>query len=257
VMDGATLKAGAIASVRGIKNPVVLARLVMEKSPHVMLSGKGAETFAKTQGMMRVPDEYFFTDRRWKELLKAKEAEQHHDSTLKPPQSTPIPENSRGELRPTTPLPKHRNAMQDTPPDERKFGTVGAVALDKNGNLAAATSTGGMTNKKYGRIGDTPIIGGGTYANNATCAVSCTGHGEFFIRATVAHDISALMEYKNLSLKDASELVVMKKLTKLGGSGGVIAVDAKGNISMPFNSEGMYRGSISLDGTVSVEIFKK
>jgi len=212
IMDGSTLDAGSVTCVTDIRNPISAARKVMTNSPHVMLSGDGASQFAGEQGLEIVPPEYFYTERRFKELQKALEKE--------------------------------------------KLGTVGCCALDKKGNLAAGTSTGGMVNKKYNRIGDTPVIGAGTYANNATCAVSATGHGEFFIRWTVAHDISALMEYKELSLEEASRLVVNDKLVKAGGSGGVICLDAKGNIAMPFNSEGMYRGFSKSDGSKGVFIYK-
>lgn len=255
VMDGKTLKAGAIAGVRGIKNPVVLARMVMEKSNHVMLTGKGAERFAEEQGMKRVADEYFFTERRWNELLKMQSEGKTVQQPQESPQETPTLKKKGKKVS------EKRSSIDVQPnnaeyPDERKFGTVGAVALDAAGNLAAATSTGGMTNKKYGRVGDCPIIGAGTFADNATCAVSATGHGEYFIRSVVAHDIAALMEYKGLSVREAAETVVLKKLVERGGAGGVIALDAKGNISMPHNTSGMYRGSIGTDGTVTIEIFK-
>ncbi len=217
IMDGKTLNAGAVAGVKHIKNPISLARLVMEKSPHVMLSGEGAETFAKEQGIKLVDNKYFFTQDRWNYYEKVKRERMKKESA----------------------------EIVFNP--EQKFGTVGCVALDKNGNLAAATSTGGMTFKRFGRIGDSPIIGAGTYANNNTCAVSCTGHGEFFIRNVVAYDISALMEYKNLTLKNAAEKVVLDKLVKAGGDGGIIAIDKYGNIAMPFNTKSMFRG-FSLDG---------
>ena len=212
IMDGSNLAAGAVAGVMDIKNPITAARRVMTNSPHVMLSGAGASQFAKEQGLDIVPPEYFYTDRRFKELQEILKKEKH--------------------------------------------GTVGCCALDKNGNLAAGTSTGGTPNKKYNRIGDSPIIGAGTYANNNTCAVSGTGVGEFFIRWTVAHDISALIEYKGLSLKEASELVVNSKLVKAGGSGGVISVDKSGNISMPFNTEGMFRGFATADGKGGIFMYK-
>jgi beta-aspartyl-peptidase (threonine type) len=212
IMQGANLFAGAVAGVRGVKNPVSLARLVMEKSEHVFLSGQGAMDFAKKMNLEFKDKEYFFVQMRHEQLLEAQKS------------GTVI--------------------LDHTIKDEKKFGTVGAVALDCKGNLAAATSTGGMTNKKYGRVGDTPMIGAGTYANNKTCAVSCTGHGEFFIRAVVAYDISCLMEYKNFTLKQACELVVKDKLVKLGGEGGLIALDCSGNIELSFNSEGMYRASM-------------
>ncbi len=210
IMDGKTLAAGSVAGVFNVKNPVLLAKKIMEKSEHVLLSGKGAEDFARSNNIDLEGDEYFFDQFRFDQLNEIREQE-------------------------TTQLDH----------SDKKFGTVGAVALDQNGNLAAATSTGGMTNKRFGRIGDTPLIGAGTYANNSTCAVSCTGHGEFFIRAVVAYDISCLMEYKGLSLREACKLVVHDKLVKIGGEGGVIAVDAIGNCELVFNSEGMYRGKQS------------
>ena len=231
IMDGATLKAGAVAGVKRIKNPISLARLVMEKSPHVMMVGEGAESFARQNGIEWIDPKYFYTEERWKQLEEAKRKEKQQSD----------PDRKTGSL--TT--------------DGEKFGTVGAVALDKNGNLAAGTSTGGMTNKKFGRVGDAPIIGAGTYANNSTCAVSATGHGEYFIRSVVAHDIAALMEYRGLSLKEAADLVVMKKLVKLGGEGGIIAIDKDGNHAMPFNSAGMYRGFIDATGRAVVEIYKE
>jgi beta-aspartyl-peptidase (threonine type) len=212
VMDGKNLEAGAVAGVRNVKNPISLARKIMENSVHVMLSGKGALEFAREQGLEIVDSSYFFTDRRWKSLQKA----------LK----------------------------------NKKFGTVGCVALDKEGNLFAGTSTGGMTNKQYGRIGDSPIIGAGTYANNKTCAISATGHGEFFIRYTVAHEISALMEFKNYTLDDAANLVINKTLKNVGGDGGVIGIDHKGNITMTFNTPGMFRGFAISDGERGVFIYK-
>ncbi|MBK7994343.1 MAG: isoaspartyl peptidase/L-asparaginase [Blastocatellia bacterium] len=227
IMDGASLAAGSVAGTKHIKNPISLARMVMEKSPHVMMVGNGAEKFAQKQGMTLVDQKYFFTKRRFEQLQKEKAKESKKTSFLKT------------QLH-----------------DENKFGTVGAVALDKTGNLAAGTSTGGTTNKKFGRVGDAPIIGAGTYANNQTCAVSATGHGEYFIRAVVAYDISALMQYQKLSLKDASDKVVMDKLVKFGGAGGVICIDKDGNIAMPFNTPGMYRGSIDENGKITTSIFR-
>ena len=244
VMDGATLKAGAVAGVKRIKNPISLARLVMEKSPHVMMVGEGAEIFARQNGIEWIDPKYFYTEERYKQLEEAKRKEKQQTE----PASKPDPG------KPDSAKPDRKTGSETT--DDKKFGTVGAVALDRNGNLAAGTSTGGMTNKKFGRVGDAPIIGAGTYANNRTCAVSATGHGEYFIRSVVAHDISALMEYRGLSLKEAADLVVMNKLVKLGGEGGIIAIDKDGNIAMPFNSAGMYRGFIDADGKVVVEIFK-
>jgi len=229
VMDGNTLKAGAVAAVKHIKNPVSLARMVMEKSPHVMMVGAGAEAFALAHGMDTVPQKYFYTERRWKQLQEALAKE--GDSS------------------------KEKMSAPDT--SDHKHGTVGCVALDKMGNLAAGTSTGGTTNKRFGRVGDSPIIGAGTYANNKTCAVSATGTGEYFIRSVVGYDISALMEYKGMSVKDAAETVVMDKLVKLGGDGGVIAIDKDGNIAMPFNTSGMYRAYIDSAGNPVVKIYKE
>lgn len=219
VMDGKSLKAGAIAAVRDIKNPIKVARAVMEKSEHVMLNGNGASQFAKEQGFEPVDNSYFYTEKRRKQL----------DELLK----------------------KEREAGVND-----KHGTVGCVALDKYGNIAAGTSTGGMTNKKYGRIGDSPIIGAGTYANNETGGFSCTGHGEYYIRLGFSRDISALIEYKGLSVQEACKAEV-EKLTKLGGTGGVIGLDRKGNIAMEFNTSGMFRGYIRSNGEKQVAIFKE
>jgi beta-aspartyl-peptidase (threonine type) len=246
IMDGKTLKAGAIAGVTTIKNPIRGAIAVMEKSPHVLMAGKGADLFAKEQGLEIVDPSYFYTEARYKALQKAKEEEKveldHTENTKKDI-----------EKKPKTGFVKDEDLIFT---EGKKYGTVGCVALDKFGNLTAGTSTGGMTNKRYGRIGDAPIIGAGTYANNNTCAVSATGHGEFFIRSVVAYDISALMEYKGLSVKDAADEVVMKKLVERGGEGGLIALDRNGNIAMPFNSEGMYRGYVKADGKSEVMIYK-
>ena len=217
IMRGRDKAAGAVAGVTIIRNPISAARAVMEKSEHVMMVGRGAELFATRMGLEIVDPAYFWTEPRWKALQQELLKEQH---------------------------------------PEKKFGTVGAVALDKNGDLAAGTSTGGMTNKMYGRVGDSPIIGAGTYAENATCAVSATGHGEYFIRWTVASDIAALMRYKGMSVADAANEVVMHKLVDAKGEGGVIALDAKGNFATPFNSEGMYRGWIGEDGVAHVAIYK-
>ena len=212
VMDGNTLNAGAVAGVSHLRNPILAARLVMEHSPHVMMIGEGAENFAIAQGMERVSADIFSTPERYAQLLAAQSA----GETVLDHSATPLDENN-------------------------KMGTVGAVALDMFGNLAAATSTGGMTNKLPGRVGDSPLVGAGCYANNASVAVSCTGTGEVFIRALAAYDIAALMDYGGLSLSEACERVVMEKLPVLGGSGGLIAVDHEGNVALPFNSEGMYR----------------
>ncbi|HEX8142001.1 MAG TPA: isoaspartyl peptidase/L-asparaginase [Pyrinomonadaceae bacterium] len=234
IMDGKTLKAGAVADLQHIKNPISLARLVMEQSPHVLLIGRGAEAFAKERGIAQVPQEYFFTDRRLKEL-----------------------EREKAKVKSQTAPPKPGNREQGlTVPDERKYGTVGAVALDKEGNLAAGTSTGGKTNKRVGRVGDSPIIGAGNYANNRTCAVSGTGDGEYFIRLLVAYDVSALMDYKGMTVGEAARTVVMEKLKQLGGEGGLIAIDKNGTIAMPFNTPGMYRAYIAADGKPVVEIYR-
>jgi L-asparaginase / beta-aspartyl-peptidase len=226
-MDGQTLKAGAVAAAKHIKNPVTLARLVMDKSAHVLLTGEGAEKFAVEQKIALVDQKYFFTEEQWQRLQSIKDQEK----------------NALGENR-------------DVSSAIDKYGTVGAVALDKAGNLAAATSTGGMVNKRFGRVGDTPVIGAGTYADNSSCAVSGTGHGEFFLRMAIAHDIVALMGYKGLTIEQATHTVIKEKLTNLGGTGGVIAIDRAGNIAMPFNTEGMYRGyALGPDGKVVVEVF--
>ena len=226
IMDGKTLNAGASAGTTNVKNPINLARKIMENSPHVMMARDGAETFAKEQGLEIVDPSYFFTEKRLKSLqrVKAKENQNH-------------------------------TAFYDSDIKDAKFGTVGCTALDKQGNLAAGTSTGGMTNKRWGRVGDSPIIGAGTYANNNTCAVSSTGWGEFFIRAMVAHDISALMEYKGLSLKEAAQEVIQKKIPKLGGDGGIIAIDNNGNMVMEFNTAGMYRATMNDKDELSIKIY--
>lgn len=224
IMDGKTLNAGASAGTKTVKNPINLARAIMEQSPHVMLAGEGADTFAKERGLEIVSPEYFSTDTRLNTLKRIKEKEKALAAT-------------------------------DTTHTDSKFGTVGCVALDQNGNLAAGTSTGGMTNKRWGRVGDAPIIGAGTYANNNTCAVSCTGWGEFFIRAMVAHDISALMEYKGLTLQEAAKVVIQKKVPELGGDGGIIAVDKNGNMVMEFNTAGMYRASMNDKGELTIGIY--
>ncbi|WP_232326072.1 isoaspartyl peptidase/L-asparaginase family protein [Spirosoma montaniterrae] len=252
VMDGKTLKAGAIAGVTTIKNPISTARRVMDKSEHVMMIGPGAEAFAKAQGMELVDPKYFYTETRWQGLQKALQEEKVQlDHTEAPAKPANAPKARNAES------PKTGAILNETIFTEgNKFGTVGCVALDQYGNLAAGTSTGGMTNKRYGRVGDAPIIGAGTYANNATCAISATGHGEYFIRAVVGFDVSALMAYKGLSVNDAANEVVMKKLVEMGGEGGLIALDRRGNIAMPFNSEGMYRGYIKADGTSEVLIYK-
>jgi beta-aspartyl-peptidase (threonine type) len=228
IMDGKTLAAGAVASLKHIKNPISLARLVMEKSGHVMMDSEGAELFAKENGIELADQKYFFTQERWDALQKIKAAEKSRTS-------------GAGKKFLIT--------------DQDRHGTVGAVALDQKGNLAAATSTGGTTNKRPGRVGDSPVIGAGTYANNATCAVSATGDGEYFIRATIARDVSALMEYRGMSLEAAAE-AALDKVAKLGGAGGLIAIDHEGNMTLPFNTAGMYRGYVDPNGKFVVEIYK-
>lgn len=224
LMSGKDLAAGAVAGVTNIKNPISLARSVMDKSDHVLLTGAGAIDFAKNINAEFADDAYFFVQMRYDQLEEAKK--------------------------------ENKITLDHTADKEKKFGTVGAVALDLHGDLAAGTSTGGMTNKKFGRVGDSPIIGAGTYANNKTCAISCTGHGEFFIKSVVAYDISCLMEYKGVSLKEACDIVVMDKLVKIGGEGGLIALDANGNIELPFNSEGMYRASKKINEEAFIAIYK-
>jgi len=223
IMNGKTLNAGAVTLITGIKNPISLARDVMDTSEHVFMAGEGAMEFAKSLNYTLEEPSYFYDEFRHEQWLEIKDSDsfQLDHSTKK----------------------------------DSKFGTVGAVACDINGNIAAGTSTGGMTNKKFGRIGDSPIIGAGNYANNSTCAVSCTGSGEFFIKGVVAYDVSCLMEYKGLSLKDAADEVILNRILKIGGDGGLIAVDAKGNIAMPFNTEGMYRGCKNSEGLDEILIY--
>lgn len=239
IMDGRTRQAGAITGVTRTKNPITLARLVMERSPHVMLVGAGAETFGSEHDIEMVEPAYFFTEDRWNALLRALQSE-----------GRAAPDRPAGAT--TESLPGTSAGPTDS---DYKLGTVGAVALDRHGNLAAATSTGGMTNKRFGRVGDVPIIGGGTYAN-PRCAVSATGHGEFFIRNVVGHDICARMEYLPISLERAAHDVVMVRLVEQRGEGGVIAMDSQGNHSMPFNSAGMYRGYVGPDGRPTVAIYR-
>lgn len=222
IMCGKTLDAGAVAGVRSIRNPVRLSRTILEQSDHVLLSSYGAEDFARKYDIEFAPEEYFYDQHRYNQWREVRDTD------------TFMLDHSK----------------------ERKFGTVGAVARDANGDLAAATSTGGMTNKNYNRIGDSPLIGSGTYANNKTCAISCTGHGEYFIRAVVAYDVSCLMEYKGYTLQEACDEVVLNKLIKFGGEGGLIAVDSKGELALPFNSDGMYRGYRSSGREGRVAIYK-
>lgn len=228
IMDGSNLMAGSVAGITTVKNPITAAFAVMTKSEHVMMVGKGAEKFAEENGCVIVDPSYFFDSMRYNQLLKVQEEEKND-----------------------------RLAYQYDPyVKDKKFGTVGAVALDQFGNLAAGTSTGGMTNKRYGRVGDAPIIGAGTYANNTTCAVSATGWGEYFIRLGVAHDVASLIGYAGLTVTEAADSVVMKKLPKLGGDGGIIAMDRQGNFTMTFCTEGMYRGHIQKKGEGKTFIYK-
>lgn len=230
IMDGSTLAAGAVAAIRNVRNPIELATEVMRNSNHVFLSGKGANDFAIKQGVKLEPDEYFFSQFRYDQWKAIRDSDSYSLD--------------------------HTHQRLEELMKDKKFGTVGAVALDAQGNIAAATSTGGMTNKKYGRIGDSPVIGAGTYANNKTCGISCTGHGEMFIRSVAAYDVSCLMEYKGLSLQEAMEVVVNDKLVKMGGEGGMIGVDNAGNAAMVLNSAGMYRGLRSSNGSHVTAIYK-
>src|SRR6516225_2884638 len=230
VMDGKTLGAGAVSGVRNVRNPIELAMEVMRNSNHVFLSGKGANDFAIKQGIKLEPDEYFFSQFRYDQWRAIRDSDNYSLD--------------------------HTHQRLEELMKDKKFGTVGAVACDQNGNIAAATSTGGMTNKKYGRIGDSPIIGCGTYANNKTCGISCTGHGEMFIRTVAAYDVSCLMEYKGYSLQKAMDIVVNEKLMTIDGEGGMIGVDGHGTPAMILNSKGMYRGLKSSDGTEMVAIYQ-
>ncbi|WP_332770689.1 isoaspartyl peptidase/L-asparaginase family protein [Phenylobacterium sp.] len=237
IMDGATLAAGAVAGVTRTRHPISLARAVMERSSHVLLVGAGADAFSKANGVEQADPSYFFTERRWRSLENFAKA---HD--------LPVPPRPVGEHRPD---PVHALAH-----DEGKYGTVGVVALDTFGNVAAGTSTGGTTGKQWGRVGDSPVIGAGTYASNAACAVSATGTGEYFIRLGVAHEIAALVEHKGLSLQAAADIVIQDKLTALGGDGGIIAVAPDGQIAWSYNTSGMYRASLAADRPLVVSIYK-
>ncbi|MBW3628127.1 MAG: isoaspartyl peptidase/L-asparaginase [Gemmatimonadetes bacterium] len=235
IMDGRNRMAGAVASLRHVKNPIDLARLVMEKSPHVMMVGEGAEAFATERGMELVPESYFHTERRWRGWEQRREEERRRGG-----------------------VPRDTTAMDADPGNdpERKFGTVGAVALDRAGHLAAGTSTGGTSDKRWGRVGDAPIIGAGTYADDRCGAVSATGQGEFFIRAVVAYDICAIALYARIPLRDAAHRVIMEKLVRMGGEGGVVAMDPQGVPSFPFNTSGMYRGYLGRDGKPFIGIYR-
>lgn len=226
IMEGQHLRGGAVAGVCIVKNPISAARAVLEKSRHVMLIGRGAEVFATEAGLEIVDPKYFWTERRWQEWKAARDAEAIREGRI-----------------------EHRSGSE--------WGTVGAVALDRDGNLAAGTSTGGMTNKRYGRVGDSPILGAGTYADNDGCAVSCTGHGEYFIRFAVAHDIDSLVKYKGLTVQQAVENVIQQKLKPAGGEGGAIVLDAKGRYAASFHSDGLYRGTVTREGTVTVKLYSE
>jgi beta-aspartyl-peptidase (threonine type) len=282
IMNGQTLAAGSVAGVTTIRNPISAARAVMEKSPHVMMTGKGAEKFAQQQGLQIVDPSYFYTEERWKGLQRAKRADsvknlqskiekdlkklndqmdqalRRTDSMVKgKPGTADSLRRQIEQLKKEIMSSSGKTGLLQKENRDDKYGTVGAVALDRHGNLAAATSTGGMTNKKFGRIGDAPIIGAGTYANNATVAISGTGWGEYFIRLVMAKSISDMMEFGKWTLKDASHEMIMKRLPALGGDGGLIAVDKDGNIAMPFCTEGMYRGYIKNDGSKEIKIYKE
>lgn len=264
LMDGKTLKAGAVTGLLKTKNPIEVCKKVIENTEYVFISGDAAEKFAESHGLEMKDPAYFHSERRWKQLEKVRgQTEMFRDHNVVVKDDSQV--QSKDEK--TSPLDvkeKENEKEKEKPADEvdpyggkdQKYSTVGAVALDVHGNLAAATSTGGLTNKKYGRIGDSPLIGAGNYANNKTCAVSCTGNGEYFIRSVAAYDVSALMEYKGLEVEKAAEYVIHEKVLPLGSDGGLIAVDAKGNIAMPLSSEGMYRGFVREDGKMKTYIYK-
>lgn len=245
IMDGSSLKAGAVAGVTRTRHPISLARAVMEKSPHVMLIGNGADEFASEHGLEMVDPSFFFTERRWQNLVEELKKE-----------GKPIPPRPAGA--PLAPAGKPDAALMFPieSPDAHKFGTVGVVALDKQGNIAAGTSTGGLTAKMWGRVGDSPIIGAGTYADNRSCAVSGTGTGEYFIRLTVARTICALVQYKGMGLQEAADDVIQRQLTEMKGDGGIIAIDTKGDMVWSFNTPGMYRARISEGGKPEIGMYK-
>jgi beta-aspartyl-peptidase (threonine type) len=240
IMDGQTIRAGSIADVQRTRHPISLARAVMEKSPHVMLIGSGADQFAASVGLEQVPPAFYFTERRWQELVRQLEK-----------QGLPIPPRPEGAPAPPT---KPIAALES--PDSHKFGTVGVVALDRQGNIAAGTSTGGVTAKRWNRVGDSPIIGAGTYASNQSCAVSATGTGEYFIRLTVARTICALVQYKGMSLQSAADEVVQKQLTAIHGDGGIIALTPDGQLAWSFNTPGMFRAKLKEGGTAQISIYR-
>jgi beta-aspartyl-peptidase (threonine type) len=245
IMDGRSLRAGAVAFVKNVKNPIKLARLVMERTEHVLLGGAGANQFALEMGVEMADDAYFYTEHRYQQLLSARE-----QGVIQLDHTAEEQEILDENLEAVGADGKSSQIRNPKP-----IGTVGAVACDQNGYLASATSTGGMTNKKFGRIGDTPLIGAGTYADDRTCAVSCTGHGEFFMQGVTAYDVAARMRYQGIDLVTAARETI-ESLTRTGGEGGLIAVDANGNVTLPFNSEGMYRGYVSSSGELMTEIYK-
>jgi beta-aspartyl-peptidase (threonine type) len=249
IMEGKTLKAGAVAAVKTIKNPITAACAVMNKTQHVLLIGEGADKFALANGIEVVEPSYFYTERRWEQLQKVKASQKvmlDHNIELGKKGEVKSDEKSNPEELGSRPEDYSKN---------KYLGTVGAVALDINGDICAGTSTGGMTNKMFGRVGDSPIIGAGNYANNSTCAVSCTGTGEYFMRTLGAYEVSALMEHKGLKVQEAADTYIYKKLENLGGDGGLVAIDKEGNIAMPFNTEGMYRGYILENGLPKVFVY--
>jgi beta-aspartyl-peptidase (threonine type) len=254
IMDGATLRAGAVGSVKNVKNPVKLARLVMQRTPHVFLAGPGANQFAAEMGVEMADDAYFFTEHRYEQLLRAREEGiVQLDHTIDEPEL--VEETAaNGALKPIDLSVYSAPSAGNSDTKKKSLGTVGAVACDLNGDLAAATSTGGMTNKRFGRVGDTPLIGAGTYADNTTCSVSCTGHGEYFMLGVTAYDVAARMKYKGIGLIDAAQETI-EHLGQIGGEGGLIAVDSLGNITLPFNSNGMYRGWITATNDLHIAIY--
>jgi beta-aspartyl-peptidase (threonine type) len=257
IMDGRTLRAGSVAFVKNVKNPIRLARLVMERTEHVLLGGAGANQFALEMGVEMADDAYFFTEHRYEQLLRAREegiVQLDHTPEEQKIIEDVVEASTKDSATAAVAEPLLRGGSDAKVRGPKPVGTVGAVACDRHGNLASGTSTGGMTNKKFGRIGDTPLIGSGTYADNATCAVSCTGHGEFFMLGVTGYDVAARMKYKGLSLEKAARESV-EFLTKIGGEGGLIAVDASGNVTLPFNSEGMYRGFVGPDGEPQIGIY--
>jgi len=245
IMEGRSKKAGSVAGVTIVKNPITAARAVMEKTKHVMLIGRGAEVFARDAGLEIVDPKYFWTQERWQQLQD--QLQKEREAGAEKPK----------EPKPATGKSDQQGAALAPSPRPHEWSTVGAVAVDPAGNLAAGTSTGGMSNKQYGRVGDSPVIGAGTYADNHSCAVSCTGHGEYFIRYTVARDISLLMEYKGMAVQEAADEVILRKLKAAGGEGAAIALDPKGNFAMSHNTEGLYRGYITSDGKISVLLYEK